>query len=165
MAEVASTTTLNDFQRESILLFVNASKVLSIPRSVGEIYGLLFSTNCPLSLDAVVNLLNISKGSASQGLRWLRDIGAVRAVYVDGDRRDHYVAVTELRSLIIGFLRENVEPHVARGPGYIDRISNAAKFVPAEDRAFATGRADKLNRWLQFGSKTLPMFLQLAKKF
>ncbi|MFY8215999.1 MAG: GbsR/MarR family transcriptional regulator [Chthoniobacterales bacterium] len=156
---------LSDFQRENILLFVNASKVLSIPRSVGEIFGLLFSTQSPLSLDQVVALLGISKGSASQGLRWLRDVGAVRTVYVDGDRRDHYEAETELRSLILGFLRENVEPHVARGPGYIKRISEAAERLPDESRSFATNRAKKLSRWLQFGSKTLPMFLQLARKF
>jgi len=165
MDSTVSAPLLNDFQRENILLFVNASKVLSIPRSIGEIFGLLFSTERPLSLDQVVSLLNISKGSASQGLRWLRDIGAVRTVYMDGDRRDHYEAETELRSLILGFLRENVEPHVARGPSYVERISEAAERLPAETRPFATNRAKKLSRWLQFGSKTLPMFLQLARKF
>lgn len=160
-----STVALNDFQRENILLFVNAAKALSIPRSIGEIFGLVFSTEAPLSHDQVVSLLGISKGSASQGLRWLRDVGAVRAVHVDGDRRDHYVAETELRRLIFGFVRESVEPHLTRGPDYIERISKAAEGLSNGDRRFAVTRATKLTRWHKFAAKTLPMFLQLARKF
>lgn len=165
MEVLPSTSTLNDFQRENILLFVNAAKALSIPRSVGEIFGLLFSTETPLSLDQVVALLGISKGSASQGLRWLRDTGAVRSVYVEGDRRDHFEAETELRRLILGVLRESVEPHITRGPDYISRVSKAAEQLPDNDRKFALSRAAKLNRWHKFASQTLPMFLQFARKF
>src|SRR6201994_3494474 len=88
---------LGPFQHECINLFVHAAQMLSIPRSVGEIYGLLYSSQEPLAMDEVIDRLSMSKGSGSQGLRWLRDIGAVRTSYVAGDRRDFFVAETELR--------------------------------------------------------------------
>lgn len=162
---VAAPTELNAFQEETIRLFVNAAKVLSIPRSMGEIFGLLYSTDRPLALDDVVNYLGISKGSASQGLRWLRDIGAVRSVYITGDRRDHFEAETELRRLVLGFLRETVEPHLTRGPDYLERIEAATGALPPATRKFAEGRASKLRRWHKFASQTLPMFLNFARRF
>ncbi len=163
--ETQSAPNLSHFQRENIRLFVNAAKALSISRSVGEIFGLLFSTEAPLSLDQVVALLGISKGSASQGLRWLREVGAVKSVYVDGDRRDYFEAETELRSLIYGFLQETVEPHLSRGPNYIERISHAAQQLPEDVRKFAIRRATKLSQWHKFASQTLPMFLKFTRKF
>ena len=117
---------LAPFQQECINFFVHAAQALSVPRSVGEIYGLLYSSGEPLTMDDVVERLSISKGSASQGLRTLRDIGAVRTTYVAGDRRDFFVAETELRKLAFGFLRESIGARVdtlaptLRGPlGYI----------------------------------------------
>ena len=68
---------LSPFQLESVSLFISIFGVLSLPRSVGEIYGLLFSTQEPLSLDDVQNRLQLSRGSASEGLRWLRSLGAI----------------------------------------------------------------------------------------
>jgi DNA-binding transcriptional regulator GbsR (MarR family) len=159
-----STSELTDFQRETIHLFVNASRVLSIPRSVGEIYGLLYATEKPLHLDQVVELLGISKGSASQGLRWLRAIGAIHTAYVNGDRRDHFVAETELRRLVFGFIRENVDPHINRGPDYLERITVAAESLDGEEAKFAAGRITKLKRWHKFASTILPMFVRLAQK-
>ena len=43
--------------------------------------------------------LGISKGSASQGLKFLRTAGAIHMVYVSGDRRMHFEAVAQLRDL------------------------------------------------------------------
>ena len=68
---------LSAFQLESVALFIHVFGALSLPRSIGEIYGLLFSTPEPLSLDDVQLRLQLSRGSASEGLRWLRSLGAV----------------------------------------------------------------------------------------
>ena len=71
---------LTSIEMDVIGVFVNAVKLLGMPRSVGEIYGLLFITPEPLPLDALVVRLGISKGSASQGLKVLRGLGAVKQV-------------------------------------------------------------------------------------
>jgi DNA-binding transcriptional regulator GbsR (MarR family) len=157
---------LAPFQQECINLFVHAAQILSIPRSVGEIYGLLYSSREPLAMDDVIDKLSMSKGSASQGLRWLRDIGAVRTTYVAGDRRDFFVAETELRKLAFGFLRESIEPHLNRGIDYLERVDQSISATPAgELRRFAEERAKKLRRWHRFVSQVLPLLLRVAEKF
>jgi DNA-binding transcriptional regulator GbsR (MarR family) len=157
---------LAPFQRECINLFVHAAQMLSIPRSVGEIFGLLYSSSEPLAMDDVIEKLSMSKGSASQGLRWLRDIGAVRTSYVAGDRRDFFVAETELRKLAFGFLRESIEPHLDRGVDYLTRVEEAIpELQGAEARRFADGRLRKLRRWHRFASQILPLLLRVAAKF
>src|SRR5689334_9414028 len=80
---------------EIIDLFVQFSSALGQPRSVAEIYGLLFISRQPLAMDEMIHRLRLSKGSTSQGLRFLRNLGAVRMIYVAGDRRAHYEAVAE----------------------------------------------------------------------
>ena len=68
---------LDPLERQVVDVFVDGVRVLGLPRSIGEIYGLLFISRTPLSLDDLVARLKISKGSASQGLRMLRNLGAV----------------------------------------------------------------------------------------
>jgi DNA-binding transcriptional regulator GbsR (MarR family) len=48
---------LNLLQRQVIEYFVDGVRVLGLPRSLGEIYGLLFISPAPLSLDDLVRML------------------------------------------------------------------------------------------------------------
>ena len=73
---------LNALEVEIIDLFVQFSHILGQPKSVAEIYGLLFAAAHPLSMEEMMERLNMSKGSTSQGLRFLRNLGAVKPVYV-----------------------------------------------------------------------------------
>ena len=66
-----------DFQSECIELFAEVVYALGLPRSIGQIYGLLFASPEPLSFSDIVERLAISKGSASQGLQLLRSLGAI----------------------------------------------------------------------------------------
>src|SRR5580658_8637602 len=104
----AAGTELEPVEVEVIHLFVQFARALGQPRSVAEIYGLLFVSPRPLAMDTLIERLNLSKGSASQGLKYLQDLGGVRTVYVAGDRRTHYEAVAELRNLAGRFLRQQV---------------------------------------------------------
>ncbi len=66
---------LNPVEVDVIHLFVQLSRSLNQPPSVAEIYGLLFISPKPLPQDDFPERLNLSKGSASQGLRYLMDLG------------------------------------------------------------------------------------------
>src|ERR1043165_4258449 len=82
---------------------------VGLPRSTGQIYGLLYLSKKPQSLDDIVVSLELSKGSASNGPRHLISLGAIRQVWVPGERRDYFESVGDIssvvRSIYLGFLR------------------------------------------------------------
>ena len=120
-AEFSPGASLSAIEVEVIDLFVSVMRLIGLPRSLGEIYGLLFISTLPLTLDDLVSRLQISKGSASQGPKTLRQIGAVKVTYVPGDRRDHFIAETELKRLAAGFIRPDAAPPRDReGPAGAD---------------------------------------------
>src|SRR5258708_28451651 len=115
---------LSPLETEIIDFFVELSRLVGQPRSLAEIYGLLFVSSRPLAMDDVIERLRLSKGSASQGLKFLRNMGAVRMVYVPGDRRVHYEAVAELRNLATRFLRDQVVPQLDNAQTRLERIAD-----------------------------------------
>ncbi len=87
-------------RREMIEACGRLCQLLGIARSTGQIYGLLYLSIKPLSLDDMVESLGISKASASTGTRYLAAWGAVRQIWVPGNRRDYFEAVIDLRDLL-----------------------------------------------------------------
>lgn len=66
-----TTDALTPLEAEFVRFFVQMAGALVLPRSVGEIFGLLFAARDPVPFDEVASRLGISKGSASQGLAFL----------------------------------------------------------------------------------------------
>jgi DNA-binding transcriptional regulator GbsR (MarR family) len=152
---------LSELEREVIELFVRMADVLNLPRSVGEIYGLLFISSAPQCLDDCRIRLNISKGSTSQGLKILRSFGAIRTVYIPGDRKDYYVAETSLRKIASGFASEQIQPHVSSGKERIERIQELMDEQGDENREALQEKIDLLANWQKRAGKTLPLILKL----
>ena len=142
------------FQMECIELFTRAAAVLSLPRSIGEIFGLLFTEPEPLALDDVVGKLSISKGSASQGLRWLLEDGAIKRVYVRGDRRDHYEVETRLPRILSGYIKERIEPQLIAGAERLARLEDLAQ------ESFRIERVERLANWHRRSRQVLPLLLR-----
>lgn len=67
----------NRFETECATFFSEVVQVFGVPKSIGQIYGLLYASPEPLSFSDIVVRLKISKGSASQGLQLLRSLGAI----------------------------------------------------------------------------------------
>jgi DNA-binding transcriptional regulator GbsR (MarR family) len=138
-------------------LFVNGVRVLGLPKSIGEIYGLLYISPEPLSFDEILNRLQISKGSTSQGLKILRSFGAVRAVYVAGTRKDYYVAETELKKLFGGFVREQLSPHLESGTMRLQGLHGLLPNSRETHSKFYKDRLGKLETWHNRTDKLLPL--------
>jgi DNA-binding transcriptional regulator GbsR (MarR family) len=152
---------LQPVEVEVIHLFVQFARALGQPRSVAEIYGLLFASEKPLSMDTLIERLNLSKGSASQGLKYLQDLGAVRTIYVAADRRTHYEAVTELRNLTGRFLRQQVLVHFENSESHLDRIASQTPKLSDERRRHMDERVKLLRRWERRGRRVLPFVLKM----
>ena len=155
---------MDAFQRACVDLFTNAASSLSIPRSVGEIYGLLFSTEEPLSLDDVMERLQSSRGSMHEGLHWLRNIGAIRKVSVPGEWKAHFTAETSLRRIAAGYIRDRIEPHLDNGQNRLRNLERLVGAVPERD-SFQRGRINQVMNWHKFLRRALPAIKALAGKF
>ena len=153
---------LPPIERQVVSFFVDGVRVLGLPRSIGEIYGLLFISQESLSLDDLVERLQISKGSASQGLRMLKNLGAVREVENSADRRTYYQPAVELKRLAGGFIREQIRPHLESGKSKIAQLNAAANDVedPAK-RQFIDDRLDRLDAWMRSGTQVLPILQKI----
>jgi len=156
--------TLSEVERELIEFFVRMAGVLSLPRSVGEIYGLLFISPGPLCLDDCRRKLKISKGSTSQGLRILQSFGAIRKVYVPGDRKDYFEPELHLRKMASGFANEQIQPHVCGGRERLDRINELLRKQPEnENLAVLKERVRILENWQKRAQQLLPLVLKLIQ--
>ncbi len=155
---------LDPLERQVVDVFVDGVRVLGLPRSIGEIYGLLFVSREPRSLDDLVRMLKISKGSASQGLRMLKSLGAVREAEGNGgtERRTYYEPAVELKRLVGGFIREQVRPHLESGKVKINRLAATAhKVGDPEQREFLCERVERLDKWMRSGGKVLPLLQKI----
>ena len=155
----ADAAELTELEHGMIGIFVALADILGVPKSVGEIYGLLFASVRPLAFQDIIERLEMSKGSASQGLRLLRGVGAIKLTYIAGDRRDHFVPETELRALLTGFLRERVRPHLEGGALRIEALQSSVGMYArtnAEEARILRGRLDKLKSWHRKSRSIVP---------
>lgn len=152
---------LDELEIEVIDFFIRGVQVVGLPKSIGEIYGILYISSEPMSLDALAGKLEISKGSASQGLRFLRNLGAVNPTYVAGDRRDHFVAETSLKKLMGGFLKNEIGPHLESGATRLERLTKLIASSESKQAKFRKQRIAQLGHWRSKG-RTL---LGLVEKF
>ena len=157
-----SETKENQLELESIDFFVRMMGILGMPRSVGEIYGLLYFSEEPLSMDQIVQKLGMSLGSASQGLKTLRSLKAVRTSYVAGERKDHYQAETEFRRLFSNFLKEEILPHMESASERIKRMETVLPPDQSEDEFYRV-RIEKLKKLTRAGGRLLPALAGLLK--
>jgi len=94
----------------------------SFNRSVGQIYGLLYLQESPLSLEDIGQRLSMSKGNASINIRLLESWGAVRPVSVVGSRKDYYEANRDIKSVALRRVREGLTKRLDRAEEQLTRL-------------------------------------------
>lgn len=156
---------LDDFQQECVAIFQRAAAAFSLAPSVGQVYGLLFATEEPLSMDQIMVRLGTSRGGTHQSLRWLRQIGAVERHFKPGQRKEFFAAVLNLRKLAGSFVAARINPHVESGQEHLGRLR--ASIAPDDEPAsvFQRERYEQMERWHRFLGDLLPFVQTFAGKF
>ena len=157
----ANPTTLPEWRIAIIDLFVSGATLVGLPKSVGQIYGYLYSAKEPAPMDQIITDLSISKGSASQGLKFLRQLGAVKVQFVLGDRRDHFIAEVKSKKLMGGFIRERLTPALEDG---VDRIAHIRMLMTEDglvDDPVHKDQVVKLETWQKKLKLALPVIQKL----
>ena len=152
---------MNKLELEIVSIFVRLADLLNLPKTVGEIYGLLFITESPMCLDDLMKKLKISKGSTSQGLKILRSFGALKKIYIPGDRKDYYIAEDSLRRIASGFANEQIKPHLCSGSERINYIKNLCENTKQTNNKFLREKIKKLENWEKRANQFLPLALKL----
>lgn len=152
-------THLTRFEISTIDLFVRIAHLFGVSKSVGEIYGLLFVSTKPVPLDYVRMRLQMSSGSASQGLRLLRSVAAVRTAYVPGDRRDHFLVETDLRKIAHGLVREKLVPNLLIHEERLERLADQVSDLPSGSRPEIESRIRLLQNWRNQMRTMLPLMM------
>lgn len=141
-------------------------QLLGLPRSTGQIYGLLYLSPRALSLDDIVELLGISKASASTGTRQLTALRAIRQVWIPGERRDHFEAEPDLAALLrIGYV-EFLKPRLHSSHKRLERMTASLEqdfsggMISEEDYKLC---AERLQNFFRIQNK-LQTLVPLAEK-
>ena len=90
----------SNFNQEFIRITGELGAGMGLNRSIGQIYGLLYMSDKPLSLDTITATLKMSKGSVSLNIRELEKWEAVKKIWVNGTRKDFYEANSDFINII-----------------------------------------------------------------
>lgn len=170
-ASGASSAGLSPFEAEVVALFVDFMQLLGLPKSYGELYGLLYASPEALSFAQIEQKLDLSKGSISQGLRALRELGAVSALAAPNGMaaREVFVPQTELRRLVSVLLQDRLVPYLHAGEQRLAAIDAALAGQGGDvaDKHSASkllrNRAEKLRSWQKRSSAVLPLIAKLLR--
>ena len=154
---------LSALEAEAVGLFVELGRMMGQPRSVAEVYGLLFISTGPMTIEDLVEQLGTSRAAADRALRFLRKAGALRIVYVPGDRRMHFEAVAEFRYMVIGFVRDQFLPQLANTESRIDRLAEVVEELPGERGAKLGDRVAMLESWSKKSRNLVPIIVKMLE--
>jgi len=149
-------------EEEFLQFFIRLAQNLGLPKSLGEIYGLLFIARGELAFDEIVTTLQISKGSVSQGLRTLERMNAVEAIQPVGERKTFYRAELGVKRLLRGFIQGTVVPQLSNGDERIKKIEVMLKEEGGD--AHLRSRLESLRTWNAKSRRLLPFLIRLFSK-
>ena len=100
------TTDLPTIQQNFVESLSQISRFWGFPKGMGAIFGVLYLSPAPLSLDELVEQTGLTKGAISTEVRSLARIGLVHRSTKLGDRKDYYEAETDFYAAIRSILKE-----------------------------------------------------------
>jgi DNA-binding transcriptional regulator GbsR (MarR family) len=100
------TTNLTSIKQDFVEGLSGISQFWGLPKGMGAIFGVLYLSPRPLSLDDLVDQTGLTKGAISTNVRGLSRMGLIRPVTRLGDRKDYYEAETDLYKSIRSILAE-----------------------------------------------------------
>ena len=152
---------LLSIQQEMASIFAEIADLFGNPSSLGSIYGLLFASPEPLSMEEIVERLGISTGTASQGLRRLVEMQAITSRKEEGERVTRYSAKLELRPFVAMFLEQQLLPKIGHSAERVETLKQRLSSIPEDSRDELGIRLERASKW----HRRAKTFLPLVRKF
>jgi HTH-type transcriptional regulator, glycine betaine synthesis regulator len=129
-------------------------------RNMGRVWAVLYLSPEPLAADDLRNLLRLSSGAVSMTLSELARWGVVRKVWVQGERKDFFIAEVHLWKMISRVFGEREKVEI------VSAIEAFEAALRALDRAPAHGTTTKdpdTQRRVDLQRERITKLLELAK--
>jgi len=97
---------LTKIKKDFIEGLSHISRFWGFPKGMGAIFGVLYLSPAPLSLDEIVAETGLTKGAISTEIRALARMGLVHRSSKLVDRKDYYAAETDFYQAIRSILKE-----------------------------------------------------------
>ena len=87
-------------------------------RSVAQVHALLYLSDTPLDAEAITHALGLARSNVSTALKELQGYNVVKRTHIPGDRRDYFVAETDLWDLFMAITaerkRREIDPTISK---------------------------------------------------
>jgi DNA-binding transcriptional regulator GbsR (MarR family) len=157
--------TVHELQHGTMETMGRITSFWGFSKIMGQLYGFLYLSPRPLTLDEMAENLSVSKGNVSINIRALERWSMVRQVWVKGDRKDFYEAETDFWKIIRGVLKEREKKEFDQALGSIGGLRKRGeeihKKAKSTETAFAIDRLKKLEDFISTMDQLVGMLLTL----
>lgn len=159
---------LNDVPERFISYISSICDDFGLNRFVAQLYGVLYLSNKPMSLDDLSERLMASKGNVSINIRELEKWGAVKKIWIKGSRKDYYEAELDIKKILSNKLKSSVQKRLSGVSDLMDELKEIIKSQPAnltaEEKEVLKVYQDRLAK-IEEMKKLATMALSFADKF
>ncbi len=107
-----------------------------INKTMAQIHALLMVSNEAVSMEDIMEDLQISRGNASMNLRALMDWGIVYKEYKTGERREYFTAEKDLDELAVKIAKERSKREIKPALKVLKEVSSIGADGTAQERHF-----------------------------
>ncbi|WP_136668876.1 GbsR/MarR family transcriptional regulator [Flavobacterium sp. H122] len=107
-----------------------------INKTMAQIHALLMVSNEPVSMEDIMEELQISRGNASMNLRALMDWGIVYKEFKAGERREFFTAEKDLDELAVKISRERSKREIKPALKVLKEVSSINASSSTEEKHF-----------------------------
>ena len=107
-----------------------------INRTMAQIHALLMVSNEAVSMEDIMDELQISRGNASMNLRALMDWGIVYKEYKSGERKEFFIAEKDFDELAVKIAKERSKREIKPALKVLKEVSIIDADATSEERHF-----------------------------
>ncbi len=107
-----------------------------INKTMAQIHALLMVSHEPVSMENIMEELQISRGNASMNLRALMDWGIVYKEYKTGERREFFTAEKDLDELAVKISRERSKREIKPALKILKEVSTIETNATPQEKHF-----------------------------
>ena len=115
-----------------------------INKTMAQIHALLMVSNEPLSMEDIMEELQISRGNASINIRSLMDWGIVYKEFKQGERREFFIAEKDLDELAVKIAQERSKREIKPALKVLKEVSGGVKDNESKEAKHFTEQTTKL---------------------